>query len=396
MKNSIIAILILITSNLTYSQDSITVGSIYHIDSDILGEKREIWVGLPANYDSTLTYPTIYVLDAEWQFDIALSVTKELASNGKIPEHIVVGIPKIDEPRRFKDLTFTDTKVSHDGKPDSTIASYFDSEKTGGGNLFFKHLKDEIIPFIARMYKPNGFDVLIGHSLSGYFGAYIMTLESPFEAYQLYDPSFWYNNGDVVNHYIETVKPGFKTNVFITTAQEGGRILFHENLHDSLNTVLSSAGINSKLKIYPNENHGSVRLPSLIDGLSNLYIGYSFGYISPTDTITVADIDKHFESFSEKVNYKFTCPIDIYRWIGFANYSKGNWNAAIEAYSLIFPAYENDIYVLKEVAECYASIEAYQLSLDTYMKAFSLNQTDESVGRKIDELKLLTTKNEQH
>ena len=103
MKLAIILALSLFISNLSTAQNAIIVGSKFNIDSKILNKKREIWVGLPSNYDSTKQYPSIYVLDAEWQFDIALSVTKELAAIGKIPEHIVVGIPKISGNHRFKD-----------------------------------------------------------------------------------------------------------------------------------------------------------------------------------------------------------------------------------------------------------------------------------------------------
>lgn len=393
----LIIISLLLTTNLTHSQEPITVGNKFRIDSGLLNEEREIWIGLPTNYDSTLSYPTLYVLDAEWQFDITLSVTKDLASNGKIPEHIVVGIPKIDGLHRFKDLTFTDTKVGDDGRPDPTIAALFNSEKTGGGNLFLSHLKDEVHPFIEKRFNLNGFDIFIGHSLSGYFGAYILTVETHFDAYQLYDPSFWYNNGDVIYHFNSTVDTGFQTNVFISTAQGGKeRFLFHEYMHDSLNNTLIEKGINSKRKVYPNETHGSIRLPSLIDGLTNLYSGYDIGYILPTDTISAEQAEKHFQSFSKKVNYAFTCPVDVYRWVGYANYSQGKWNEAIKAYKKTFPVFEKDLNVIKELAECYFQIQNYKLSLTNYKKAYVLENSDESVLKRLDELKLLTTKNKQH
>ena len=394
MKKTITFVLICFVTHIAFSQESITVGRKFKVYSEALNEEREVWVGLPSNYDSTVRYPTLYVLDAESQFDITLSLTKELAHNGKIPEHIVVGIPRIDETNRFKDLTFSNTHVNAYGEADSSIARTFNVQNTGGGNLFFKYLRDDVVPFIQGAFNSNGFDVLIGHSLSGYFGAYIMTLDSPFEAYQLYDPSFWYNNGDVINHYFETVERGLRSNVFITTALEGTSIPFHVRMHDSLNRVLMSDGINTQLKIYPDENHGSVRLPSLIDGLTDLYTGYSIGFISPQDTITVEDVQNHFQAFSKKVNYEFWCPYDLYRWVGYANHFQGKWMEAIKAYKLSFPAFQNDLYVLKELANCYYELENYELSLVNYKKVLAIDDSDKTVLKRINELKQRTNSNE--
>ena len=163
-----------------YAQTPITIGEKYSINSKALNEKRDVWIGLPENYDARRAYPTLYVLDAEWQFDIVLSVMKELAANDKIPEHLVVGIPKIDGKHRFKDLTFTTNSIGSGGKENASMTTLFNKENTGGGENFYKHIKNEVLPFVESKYKTNGFDVFIGHSLSGYFGAYILNMDSPF------------------------------------------------------------------------------------------------------------------------------------------------------------------------------------------------------------------------
>ena len=183
MKAFLSVLTVFLTFSLVSAQTTINVGHKYQIESGALNEKREIWIGLPTFYDSTRSYPTIYVMDAEWQFDITLALSKELAGNDKIPEHIVIGIPKIDGAHRFKDLTFSSTKVSSNGKIDIAISNYFNSSNTGGGAAFYKHLIHEVMPFVEIKHKTNGFDVFIGHSLSGYFGAYILPMQGPFEAF---------------------------------------------------------------------------------------------------------------------------------------------------------------------------------------------------------------------
>ena len=393
MKNIFTTILFLQFINLGYSQNSNLTLNKYHIDSEFLKETRDIWIGLPANYDSTKNYPTMYVMDAEWQFDISLAIMKELAVNDKIPSHIVIGIPHIDHKKRTKNLTFTTSKHASNGKMDSVAASYFNHENTAGGLEFYNYLKAEVVPFVDSKFNTNGFDVFIGHSLSGYYGAYILNMDSPFNAFQLYDPSIWYNHGDAIEHFSKTTSEKNMFNVFISTANGGkDRAQYNVDTHKKFHDILLQNKVNSELKVY-NEDHGSVRLASLIDGLSNLYKGYSIGYISATDTISVQDAQKHYKEFSQKVNFTFEPPADAYRWIGFANHFQGKWNQAIEAYKLCSSLYSVDINLLIEFADSYFQINEYLLSLDVYKQALLLDQSNEVAKQRIEKIKLLTTKN---
>ena len=396
MKNIIVAILFLQYFSLGYSQNSEQNLNKYHIDSELLKETRDIWAGLPANYDSTKSYPVMYIMDAEWQFDISLAIMNELAANDKIPYHIVIGIPHIDHITRTKNLTFTSSDFNSNGKRDSIAAYYFSKENTGGGATYFTHLSKEIVPFVDSSYKTNGFDVFIGHSLSGYYGAYILNMDSPFNAFQLYDPSVWYNQGAAIEHFSKTTVGNHASNVFISTANGGkDRAQYNVDTHKEFYDALLQKGVNAELKVY-NEDHGSVRLVSLIDGLSNLYEGYSIGYISATDTITVQDAQRHYQDFSEKVDFTFDPPADVYRWIGFANHFQEKWQQAIEAYELCSSLHENDKFLLLEIADCYFQVQDYSTSLANYQKVLNLDKSNAIAKQRIEEIKLLTTKNKRH
>jgi predicted alpha/beta superfamily hydrolase len=396
MKNIFITLLLFQFINLGYSQNPDLVNNKYSIESDALNETRDIWIGLPTNYDSSKSYPTIYVMDAEWQFDISFAIMKELAVNDKIPSHIVIGIPHIDYINRMKNLTFTPSEFGSNGELDSLAAKYFCKENTEGGMTYYTHLTKEVVPFVDSIFKTNGFDVFIGHSLSGYYGAYILTMNGPFNAFQLYDPSVWYNQGDAIEHFLKTTSEKNRVNVFISTANAGkDRAQYNVEAHKKFHDILVENKVNSELKVY-DEDHGSVRLVSLIDGLSNLYKGYSIGYISVTDTITVQDVQKHYREFSEKVNYAFEAPADIYRWVGFANHFQGKWDKAIEAYQLCSSLYAVDVKLLNEFADSYFQTKEYQLSADVYKKVLALDQSNEIAKQRIEKIKLLTTKNKKH
>ncbi len=317
-------------------------------------------------------------------------MAKELAATGKAPEHIVVGIPKIDEDHRFKDLTFTGSAFNSSGEPDERMAQYFNEYFTGGGEKFLKHLKEEVVPFVEDKHLVNGFDVYIGHSLSGYYGAYLISMDTPFNAFQIYDPSIWYNQGEVIKHTKNVVENGLKTNVFISTAAGGeDKSEYNVKTHKQFHELLISLEINSKLNVYPDEDHGSVRMLSLKDGLSNLYEGFNIEYIFPTDTITVADAEKHYADFSEKVNFTFTCPPDAYRWVGFANHSQGKWGEALKAYEACHDAFATDAIICTEMAECYENLKDYSKSFKVYKMALELQANDENLQAKVKELEAL-------
>ncbi|MDG1330982.1 MAG: alpha/beta hydrolase-fold protein [Crocinitomicaceae bacterium] len=387
MKLFLVAILLFVSINTAYSQSPIEVGQKYIVDSEVLGEEREVWVGLPPYYDSTVSYLVVYVMDAEWQFDITLATVKELASNDKIPVHIVVGIPHVDRERRFMDLTFTSNMIQTNGDVDSSLIAYFGEDLTGGGHTFYKHLVDEVMPFVAAKHKTNGFDVYIGHSLSGYFGAYLISMDSPFNAFQLYDASIWYDRGEAIKYTKEHLNSAYRTNVYLSSAN-GGREREQNNIdtHAEFNELLKSQGINSENVVYNDEGHGSVRLPSLIDGLSKLYEGFSIGFIFPTDKITVATAKKHYADFSKKVNYEFTCPVDAFRWVGHANHAQENWTEAIKAYELCKALFVDDPRFQLEAAESYFEVKDFVKSMDHYERLLYLDANNEPAKLRLQEL----------
>ena len=257
MRSIIIFILFISALHTVNGQTPIEVGTKYPVNSEVLGEERSVWIGLPDNYDSTISYPVVYVLDAEWQFDITQATVKELAANDKVPAHIVVGIPHVDRKRRFKDMTFTTTARGSDGETDSTLLNFFGEEQTGGGASFYGHLVTEVIPFVEGSHKTNGFDVFIGHSLSGYYGAYLISMDTPFNAFQLYDASIWYNGAEVIKHTKKSLPLLSKTNVFLSSAS-GGRDKQQYNIDTqaAFNQLLKGQGMNSEVIEYTKENHG--------------------------------------------------------------------------------------------------------------------------------------------
>lgn len=330
------------------------------ISSEAIGDTREIWIGLPNGYDSSKTYSTLYLLDAEWRFDITYALSKELfESHGKVPELIVVGIPQIDWPHRKMDMTFTSSIYDSQGKIDTT--DLMNEEETGGGLRFLKHLEEEVIPYINQNYSANGFNVLMGHSLGGYFGAYALPIQKSFTAIQIYDPSVWYNAGDAIKKLQEKLPKDFQSNVFVSSGLrfDGPRELVsgHLAMIDTLSKALKQfPNINLGTKIYPDEDHSSMYMYSVIDGLSFLFKDCEYGFISVDDQITLEKYLAFYKAASDRMGFAFHAPIDGIRWVGYANYHQENWEEALKAYAACYDGYQEDIMVLNEMAECHLKL----------------------------------------
>ena len=72
MKKSFLLIIVILQFTICKAQDTICVSpTIQHtIQSEHLNESRNYWVSLPLRYSDTVKYPVIYVLDAEWRFEL--------------------------------------------------------------------------------------------------------------------------------------------------------------------------------------------------------------------------------------------------------------------------------------------------------------------------------------
>lgn len=244
------------------------------IKSKVLNEKRSVWIGLPKNYSKDSSYSVIYVLDAEDRFDLTYSITKELFENqNAIPELIVVGIPNVDKVQRLSDLTFTNSKLTATGKQDTI--GYFSSSLTGNGLSFLKFLEDEVITYVNKNYSTNDYNTLVGHSIGGYFCTYILPMQKSFSAFQIYDPSIWYNDGDAINHLEKELDKNYECNVFISkgVAFDGPRenVNHHLSMIDSLGTFLLDYPNLSVVTDTYKKDHNAMYLYSLMDGLSALF-----------------------------------------------------------------------------------------------------------------------------
>jgi len=355
---SFFTLLITVLSFFSTSQNkSINSVEIVTLESTFLNETQEIWIGLPNDYDSTKSYPTLFVLDAEYWFDITYALTKEFYHNqDKSPEMIVIGIPQIDRPHRKMDMTFTDSKTNSMEQIDSNLI--WNTSETGGGLHLLSHIEKEIIPYVNTTYSTNGFNTMVGHSLGGYYCAYIIPIQTSFSAFLIYDPSIWYNSGDALRHIEKNLPNHYKTNIYITSGLkfDGPKVMVRNHLNkiDSLNVLLQSyPNINLGSKSYPNEHHNFMYLYSVMDGLTYLFEGCEYGYISLENPITLESYRAHYKKTSQRLGFEFKAPLNGILYVGYANHYQKKWQNAIDAFEACYSIVKNDMYVNKVLAICY-------------------------------------------
>lgn len=264
MKKSLLLIILSLANVLTAQDTLCRDRTISHtIHSEYLDEDRDYWVSLPLRYSDSLQYPVIYVFDAEWRFDLIKNLAFDLGANGKIENSIVVGIPHIDwKKKRGQDLTFSQSRIEYDGE--AVDASWYTDANSGQGMKFYRYLIRELIPDVTKNYATNQHDTLIGHSYGGYFGAYLLSLDHPFEVIHMYDPSIWFSDGEVITRLGERYSDKhIKIHLTYQPVPE-----FHKNkIEEFIRALESKKNIRLTKALYPNDTHNSLFLDSFYSGI---------------------------------------------------------------------------------------------------------------------------------
>mgnify|MGYP005815334891 CR=1 FL=1 len=114
---------------------------VFTFQSEILQNQKKIYVSLPPSYgQGNRVYPVIYVLDAEFLFDLTVSISRFKAARYDMPESIIVGLTNGADSRRNMSLK---TKRNKSDK------RYFFN---GDAKKYLKVIESELIPLIENKY----------------------------------------------------------------------------------------------------------------------------------------------------------------------------------------------------------------------------------------------------
>lgn len=142
------------------------------LNSEKLGETRQIKIQLPRNYDtSDKKYPVVYVFDADYLFEPVAGNVDYYAYWEDIPEAIVIGINQYG--LRENDCYYSE----QNSLPVET------------GAEFFEFISMELVPFIDKTFRTEKFKVAVGHGMSANFINYYLLKGIPlFHSYIVLSP----------------------------------------------------------------------------------------------------------------------------------------------------------------------------------------------------------------
>ena len=272
MKNILMTFfsVILFVSQPLFGQNAtdIILGSELAIRSNILNEDRTCFISLPDSYNEMSEvkkkYPIIILLDGHTHFKTATGIVHFMSSNRNrnrfMPESIIIAIENVD---RERDFTVTKIKT----KRPNTM---------GGGRNFLNFIEKELIPYIDNNYRTESIRTLVGHSLGGLLtlNSY-MDRNSIFDAYISMDPSIWWDEAMMKKKVDSTSAIALAKKLYIATANQGEtNYERNKKRHDSLYALMekkSDGHLNVELEYFEKENHRSVPLIALYEGLKYIH-----------------------------------------------------------------------------------------------------------------------------
>jgi hypothetical protein len=343
-------------------------------------------------------YPVVYVLDGGVQLK-AVETVHSYYWGGFIPEMVIVGIS--NGSNRTRDLT-TSTIEDRRSMPYS--------QESGGAENFFSFIEGELIPHIEENYPVTNYRTLIGHSYAGLFtiNALINHTEI-FKNYLAIDPSLEWDDQKLMKESREVIsKTDFEgRSLYISMSGQlhlqNSQITIDKVMDDSSEYTLFSRSIiefstmisnmqedkiNFQWKYYERDLHGTVVLPSILDGLIFLFDWYP---IEQTDKFNspgtpkeeiVQLIRNREKKLKDHFGY-FVPPFEeeLLTMLGYMNLEWENTGKSLAMFQLAAEYFPKSANVYDSLADFYESQEDYANALKYVSKAYELSGNEFHLGR---------------
>jgi predicted alpha/beta superfamily hydrolase len=292
------------------------------VQSRILDEDRRLLVRLPREYgNGEAAYPVLFVLDAEWHFNLAsadVELLSECSYLGRhpVPGMIVVGVVNTDRNRDFT--------PTH--RPDQAGMKF---PTSGEAERFRRFLVEEVLPVVDANFRTRPFRILAGWSLGGLFTVNTLLGSTPvFDAYLAISPSLWWDDEWTVGQLRRGALgkgPAAMRQLVVTLGSV-------ESDRESL-VARSTTALMAYLDEHPLENVTTELVP--IEGMGHNFspkLAYFFGLATIFADLdlpqTVVDegldsVDAYFAALSARYRFPLLVPEDVYGRIGWGLFEDG-------------------------------------------------------------------------
>lgn len=373
----------------------VQIGQIDSLYSEVLQESREIYIQLPESFNpqSDVKYPVAYIIDGDVMLN-ALHTVHSYYSGGFIPEMILIGISNAEN--RTRDLTTSEL---------SERREQVYSEENGGAEKFTQFIESELFPFVENNYPATNYRTLIGHSYGGLFTVNTL-LKHPdlFANYLAIDPSMDWDDQKLLKESKEILsqKSFNGKSLFVSL---GGQLHMADTditidnvmkdtteftLFARSNIELSNIvnynkhnGLGFYWKFYPNDLHGTIPLPSIMDGLIEVFSWYQMEDINKfndpeTPKEVLYDIIKRRET-KLKAHFGYAVapyPDFLFNMSGYMSMDMGYPEKALMYFQLNTEYYPDDANTYDSLADYYEAQNDTGNALKNVLKAYELSGSD--------------------
>jgi len=374
--------------------------------SNVLNESREFWVRLPENYspNNNSKYPVVYLLDG-FSLKNNLETVYDNYWGHYLPHMILVGIS--NRTNRTRDLTISQIKERRGSAMDAN---------TGGADNFRQFIEKELIPYIDKTFPTTSYRTLIGHSYAGLFTIDMLINNNHlFKNYIAIDPSIEWDNQKLLIQAKEKLKSkSFKgKSLFVSLAAEQlhmqNEAITIDNVMDDTSEFTQFARsiidfsnfassqkqneLNFSWKVYTEDLHGTVPLPSMRDGLVFLFKWYQFKspqkYNNPETSVErLREMLKNQERVYSNNFGTPTPPMieELLNGYGYMNLQMGQSEKAFMFFNLAIKYYPNSASGYDGLIDFYLEKKDKVNALKNANKAFEISN-NEYYGNRIQSIK---------
>lgn len=228
--------------------------------SNKLGEKREITIGLPPSYEknSGKKYPILILLDGDYLFDPFYGALNYGAYWDDLPETIIIGISQNKKDERTDDCDYDD----ENGLP------------AGKGARFFEFIGGELLPYLEKKYRTAPFRIIAGHDTTAGYLNFFLFKESPlFNAYISMSPEL----APEMEVRIPEKLAEFKQPIFYYLSSADGDIKKMRERVQNLDTNIkpvTNPSLNYQYDLFKGASHYSLVLHSIPNALYQFFDSY--------------------------------------------------------------------------------------------------------------------------
>jgi len=165
---------------------------VHFLSSSHVGDEFKIFIGHCGDQDGTPP-SVLYVGDANGIFAGAVEVIRFMQLSAHLPPLLVVGIGY-----RMGPIAETAAVRTRDLTPtvDPRFSRLFPTQTMmGGAPQFLAFIREELQPWVRKLYQTSGDTAFFGHSMGGLFATFALLSDmSPFQRYGIASPSLWWDN----------------------------------------------------------------------------------------------------------------------------------------------------------------------------------------------------------